>query len=469
VFLVREEAMQLDLVIRGGTIVTADSTARGDIGIAGGRIAAITADLAVDGIREIDAAGLLVTPGAIDVHTHFETNVGHAGTADDYESGSRAAAAGGITSFVNFAFQTRGQTLRAAVEAEIAKGDGSSHLDYGVHVVITDPDAPGVLEEIGPLADDGFTSLKIFTAVSDFCLTDAQILRVLDRAARERLMVNVHAEDEALISHLTGRLLGAGETHVTHLAAARPPLAEALATARVAAYASAVGCTVYFVHLSCRQALHAAREARVAGGQVYVETRPAYLYLDRSRYELPHREGNKYVCWPPLRDPEDQEALWQGLRNGEIQTYATDHTTWMADQKMDPALSFADVPGGVSNVQTSVGMLYVEGVKKGRISMNQFVSVCAANPAKLFGLWPAKGTLAPGSDADILLIDPERPFRVESGAMESRSDFDPYDGYEAIGWPSTVIAGGEVIVDRGRVLSRPGRGRLLRRSRYQPL
>jgi len=461
--------MRFDVVIRGGTIVTAESTVRGDIGIENGRIAAIASDLPADGAREIDASGLLVTPGAIDAHTHFETSVGTAGTADDYESGSRAAAAGGITTFLNFAFQTRGQTLRSTVEAEMAKGRDSSHLDYGFHVVITDPDPPGILDEVGSLADEGFSSLKIFTAVTDFCLTDAQVLRVLERAARERVMVSVHAEDEALIAHLTGRLLAAGRTGVPHLAEARPALAEALATARVAGYASAVGCAVYFVHLSSRQALMAVRDARAEGGQIYVETRPAYLYLDSSRYQLPDREGNKYVCWPPLRDREDQEALWLGLRNGEIQTYATDHTTWMADQKTNPELSFAEVPGGISNVQTSVGMLYAEGVRKGRISVNQFVAVCATNPAKLFGLWPAKGTLAPGSDADILLIDPERRFHVESRLMESRSDFDPYEGYETVGWPSTVIAGGEVIVEQGRVLSRPGRGRLLRRSRYQPL
>src|SRR5438309_3916348 len=193
--------MPLDLVIRGGTIVTADSTARGDVGVRDGKIVSVSEDLPADGAREIDASGLLVTPGAIDVHTHFDTRVGQAATADDFESGSRAAAAGGITSFVNFAFQTRGQALRAAAEEEVAKGAGRSHLDYGVHLVITDPDTPGVLDEIGPLAGEGFTSLKIFTAVSDFCLDDGQILRVLDRAAREGVMVNVHAEDEALIAH----------------------------------------------------------------------------------------------------------------------------------------------------------------------------------------------------------------------------------------------------------------------------
>ncbi|HKA49878.1 MAG TPA: dihydropyrimidinase [Candidatus Dormibacteraeota bacterium] len=462
--------MDFDLVIRGGRIITSESSATGDIGINEGKITAIATSLGeMDGSRVIDARGLLVAPGAIDVHTHFDTNLGERSTADDYESGSRAAAAGGITSFINMAFQRRGETLRQTVRAEVAKADGKTHLDYGVHVVVTDLDPSGVLDEIGALADEGFSSLKLFTTIDDFKLTDEQILLVMARAARDHVIVNVHAEDDGLISHLTHELITQGKTSVAHLYESRPPEAEALATARVAAYARVVGAAVYFVHLSCGLALDAVRQARSAGGQVFVETRPAYLYLDRSRYELPGQEGNKYVAWPPLREWSDQKALWEGLRNGEIQTYATDHTTWTAAQKMDPRLTFAEIPGGVSNVQTSIGMLYAEGVRKGRISENQFVALCATNPAKLFGLWPAKGTLGVGSDADIMLIDPNRRFRVASTAMESRSDFDPYEGYEAIGWPSTVIAGGDVIVDNGRVCSRPGRGSLLRRARYRSL
>jgi dihydropyrimidinase len=416
----------------------------------------------------IDASSLLVAPGAIDVHTHFATNVGEGSTADDYESGSRAAAAGGITSFVNFAFQRHGQTLHEAVTAELAKAEGKSHLDYGVHTVITDIGPAGVLDEIGQLAEEGFPSVKLFTTVGEFKLSHEGIVQVLAEAARHHVMVNVHAEDDGLISYLTAQLLAEGKRGVGHLGAARPPEAEALATERVAAYARAVGSAVYFVHLSCQQALDAVRRARGQGAEVYVETRPAYLYLDRSRYELPGQEGNKYVTWPPLRESSDQLALWAGLRNGEIQTYATDHTTWTAAQKMDPALSFADVPGGISNVQTSIGMLYSEGVVKGRLTENQFVAVCATNPAKLFGLWPAKGTLAAGSDADVMLIDPKRRFKIEKQLMESRSDFDPYEGYVSAGWPTTVIARGEVIVQDGAVKSRPGRGRLIRRARYRP-
>jgi dihydropyrimidinase len=461
--------MEFDLIVQGGRLITAESSFTADIGVKDGRIAAIGSTLpASSAVRVLDASGMLVAPGAIDVHTHFATDVGGKASADDYESGSRAAAAGGITTFLNFAFQRRGESLHDAVEREVARAERNSHIDYGFHVVVTDVSSRDVLAEIPSLAAEGFPSLKLFTAADDFRLGDEEIIRVLAAAAEHAVMVNVHAEDQGLVSYLTQRLLSEGKAEVRHLPEARPPEAEALATARVAAYARLTGAAVYFVHLSCREALDAVRGARATGAQVFVETRPAYLYLDRDRYALPHREGNKYVAWPPLREASDQEALWAGLRNAEIQTYATDHTTWLAAEKMDPSLSFADIPPGLSNVQTSIGMLFGEGVAKGRLTESQFVAVTATNPAKLFGLWPRKGTLAVGSDADMMLIDPERRFRVHAQTMESRSDFDPYEGYESMGWPVTAIARGELIVDNGQVRSRPGRGHWLRRERFRP-
>lgn len=462
--------MQFDLIVRGGRLITAENSFTADVGVKDSTIAAIARTLpASSALRVLDASGMLVAPGAIDVHTHFATDVGDRATADDYESGSRAAAAGGITSFVNFAFQRRGKSLHDAVEREVARAEGKSHIDYGFHVVITDIPSRDVLAEIPSLAAEGFPSLKLFTTIDDFRLSDEEILRVLAAAAENAVMVNVHAEDHGLVSYLTQRLLSEGRTEVHHLPDARPPEAEALATARVAAYARLTGAAVYFVHLSCREALDAVRGARATGTQVFAETRPAYLYLDRHRYALPYREGNNYVAWPPLREVSDQQALWAGLRHGEIQTYATDHTTWLAAEKMDPSLSFAHIPAGISNVQTSIGMLFGEGVAKGRLTESQFVAVTATNPAKLFGLWPRKGTLAVGSDADMMLIDPRRRFRVHAEMMESRSDFDPYEGYESMGWPATVISRGELIVEDGQVRSRPGRGRWLRRERFQPV
>jgi dihydropyrimidinase len=237
----------------------------------------------------------------------------------------------------------------------------------------------------------------------------------------------------------------------------------------VSQYAGVVGCPVYFVHLSCRKALDAVRDARRQGIEIYVETRPAYLFLDRSRYELPNFEGNKFVCWPPLRSLDDQAALWEGLRNGEIQTYATDHTTWMASEKVRPELSFQEIPGGVANVQTSVGMLFNEGVRKGRISMRRFIEITSANPARLFGMWPQKGTIAVGSDADITMIDPERQIRIVGSEMESRSDFDPYEAWEGAGWPVLTMSRGEVIARDGKIVARPGRGRPLQRHRHEAL
>lgn len=459
--------MRLQCLIKGGQIVTADATYTGDIGIAGGKVVVIQDRIEASADREIDARGLLVLPGAIDVHTHFDTGVGGSATADDYESGSRAAAFGGITTFVNFAFQEHGKSMRSALEREAGKAKGRSYIDYGLHLVITDLSGPGGLDELDQLADEGFASIKVFTAVGEFQLTDTDLLRVLEAAARSNILVNVHAEDGALVSHLSEQLLMQRKQGVEHLPGSRPPEVEAMATAKVAGYGAMLGCPIYFVHLSCRKALDAVRAARSDGAEIYVETRPAYLFMDESRYRLPDREGNKFVCWPPLRSQDDQRALWNGLRSGEIQTYATDHTTWMAAQKMDPQHSFADIPGGVSNVQTSIGMLYAEGVATGRLTINQMVSLVATNPAKLFGMWPAKGTLVVGSDADVVLIDPEHEFTIKSAEMQSKSDFDPYEGYSAKGWPVLTMSRGEVIVERGKLQASPGRGHLLRRKRFQ--
>ena len=461
--------MAFDTIIRGGTVVTASESYLADVAVNAGRVVAIGSSLG-DATRVIDATGRLVVPGAIDVHTHFEHFVSYVGAenADDYESGTRAAAAGGITTILNFAFQHRGELLAPSLEHELSIAK-DSHVDYGLHLCVTDLSVDGILDEVGALADRGFPSLKIFTSVGNYQLSDGEILRLLQYAWERGIMVNVHAEDHALISHLSQQHLARGETGVRYLPRARPPLAEALATWKVGTYARAIGAPVYFVHLSSREALDAVRELRARGGEVYVETRPVYLYLDDSKYELPDREGNKYVCLPPLRSKENQQALWEGLRNGEIQTYATDHAPWQSTQKTDPSKPFPNIPAGVSNVQTTIGMLFAEGVTKGRISANQFVAVTATNPAKLFGMWPEKGTIAVGADADIVLIDPQRKMTITHAEMHSKADYDPYEGYEGVGWPVLTMSRGEVIAVDGTVTSSAGRGRLLARRRFQRL
>lgn len=462
--------MEFETVIRGGTVTTADASIAADVGIAAGKVAAVGVNLP-KGEEEIDATGLLVVPGMIDVHTHFDHMVAlvNAKNADDYESGSRAAAAGGITTVVNFAFQERGHTLRAAVEGELERADGRSYVDYGVHQCVTDPTVPGVFEEIPKLADEGFASVKCFTTLSPFQLPDADILRLMEVARDDGILVNCHAEDETLVNHLTQGFLKRGLTSVGYLPKARPPVAEEVATYRFATYARVLGAPIYFVHLSSAGALRSVRRVRAEGGQIYAETRPVYLYLDESVYELPDREGNKYVCLPPLRNAENQQVLWDGLRNGEIQTYATDHAPWQAAQKLDPSRAFNQIPAGVSNVQTSIGMLYSEGVAKGRISASQLVAVASTNPAKLFGMWPNKGTLSPAADADAVLIDPQRRVEVLGRDMLSASDYDVYEGYEGVGWPVLTMLRGKVIAREGKVTAAKPAGRLLKRSRFQPI
>jgi dihydropyrimidinase len=462
--------MDFEVVIRGGTLTTADTSVKADVGINKGKVAAIAAGLP-RGKDEIDAAGMLVMPGMIDVHTHFDHMVDlvNARNADDYETGSRAAAVGGITTVVNFAFQTRGHTLREAVNYELSRAEGKSIIDYGIHQCVIDPSVDGVFDEIPKLADEGFASVKCFTTTTAYQLPDRDVLRLLEVARDNGIMVNCHAEDETLIQHLTQGLLRRGMTSVVHLPEARPPVAEGLATYRFATYARALKTPIYFVHLSSAAALRAVRRVRDDGGQVYAETRPVYLYLDESLYRLPDRKGNLYVCLPPLRPKEDQQVLWDGLRNGEIQTYATDHAPWKSEQKMDPTRDFTRMPAGVSNVQTSIGMLFSEGVTKGRMSANQFVAVASTNPAKLFGMWPNKGTLSPGADADVVLIDPAINVEVLARDMYSVADYDPYEGYKAVGWPVLTMLRGEVIARGGKILGKPGNGRFVKRDRFRPI
>jgi dihydropyrimidinase len=450
-------------VIIGGLVATVEATFRADIGIDEGRISVIAERIEADNV--ITADGCIVVPGAIDVHTHFETELGDSRTADDYESGSRAAAFGGITTYVNYAFQGEGESLAGAIERERRKAAPKSYLDYSFHPVITRVDN-GVLREFESIRDDGFTSVKIFTAVPGFQLADDEVLAVLRRAALTGVLVNVHAEDGALIDDLTAELLSEGRKEMDTLPVARPDVAEGLATEKLGIYGGELRCPIYFVHLSSLEALDAARRARARGAEIYIETRPVYLFLDEGCYCLPGQEARKFVAWPPLRKQEDQEALWRALALGEIQTYATDHTTWTLAQKTDLSLDFASIPGGVSNVESLLGMLYSEGVRTGRLSLGQLVAVTSTNPAKLFGMWPRKGTITVGADADFALIDPERRMRIESTCMQSASDFDPYEGFEATGWPVKTILRGRVVVDEGKLAAEPGYGELIRRGVY---
>ncbi|MGH3273170.1 MAG: amidohydrolase family protein [Streptosporangiaceae bacterium] len=463
--------MTFDCVIKGGLVATADRVRPADVAIKGGRIVAVEARIDESAKIVIDASDRVVVPGGIDVHTHFDTQVGSDGrTADDYESGTRAAAAGGITTIINFAFPSAGESLLAAVAREEKLAAPQSHVDYSFHAVVTPDVARAGLREFRDLAAAGYPSVKIFTTIEDFRLTDEQTLTVLSAAARHGILVAVHAEDDALTAFLVSRTRErspvAAEAAMD-FEACHPPAAEALAVHRVAAYAREVGAEVYFVHLSSAAALDALRAARLNGTRAHGETRSAYLFLDNRRHAL-GAEAAKFICLPPLRSPADQEALWDGLAQADIATVASDHTSWMAAQKLDPQGDFATLRPGFAGVQTWFGMLYGESVRRRGWSLERFVAVSSANPAKIFGLWPRKGSLDVGSDADIVVLDPRRDVRLTRELMQSRSDYEAHEGYEGRGWPVTVLSRGELVYSDDTVRSHPGRGQRLHRSSPSP-
>lgn len=463
----------MDLAILGGTVATAGGVVQADIGIEGGRIAVLCrpgeGGLLRGAKRTVDATGRIVTPGGVDPHVHLTPPTrGASGWSwvDDFDSGTAAALAGGVTSVGNISFPEEGQTLADAVAADTAAAAPLARADYFLHPVLMEPDERN-LAAIGRLHREGHTSIKIFLSFHRFDRHVGAYLEAMRLTAAAGGIALVHCEDAAIIECCCNLLREAGRTDPRYYPEARPVHAEAVATTRTVAFSETTGCPVYVVHLASARALDACLDGRARGVPVYVETRPLYLHLTRERFD--DADGAKYAGAPPLRDAADVERLWNGLRFGDVDTLATDHAPWMLADKLDPAQTAMELRQGVADLETCLPMLFSEGVRKGRISLEQFVAVTSTNPAKLFGLYPRKGTIAVGSDADLVLWNPEETRVIEGAAMHSRSDFSPYDGREVTGWPALTISGGEVAAQDGAVLAEPGRGELLRRGPHRGL
>jgi dihydropyrimidinase len=454
--------MSYDLVVRGGTVVTASDSFAADIGVRSGRVAAIGEALA-PGTTEIAAAGLLVLPGGVDVHTHLDVEVGGVLTADDFESGTVAAACGGITTICDYAWQSRGQSLMQAIEAWKVKAKGRAHIDYGFHVVVSDA-TDDTLAEMPRLVAAGYPSVKVFM-INEFGIGDEALLRLFGAARAAGAVVNVHAENGNMLDHCASGMRAAGRLDPRHYAESRPALAEAEATRRAIDYAALVDAEVYIVHLSCADALEAVSAARRRGIRVWAETRPIYLALTEERYAVGGTEAAKFIGAPPLRSGLDQAALWDGLRSGDIQTIGSDNTSWTVEQKSAGAHDFTRVPYGVPGLETEMRVIYSEGVAKGRILLQTFVAAFATNPARIFGLYPRKGTIAVGSDADFVLFDPQRKSVVDERQLHSRAGYDPFHGFHLAGGPVMTVSRGEVVARDGQILSRAGRGQHLERYR----
>ncbi|MCB4805231.1 dihydropyrimidinase [Methylobacterium brachiatum] len=464
---------EFDLAIRGGTVVTASDTVRADVGVRGGRIVAVAEGIA-DAARVIDASGLLVLPGGIDSHVHIAQDPGPGIVmADDFASATRAAAAGGNTCVMPFAVQPRGGSLRGAVDAYRAKAEGQCHVDVAIHMIIADPSEAVLGQELPALVADGYTSFKVFMTYDDLVLNDRQLLDVFHVARRQGARVMVHAEGYDAIRYLSDRLERAGETAPYGHALSRPEVVEREAAHRAISHAELIDLPIVIVHVSGREATEQIAWAQGRGLKIRAETCPQYLTLTAEHMKGLGLDdpmaGAKYVCSPPPRDEASQEAVWSGIRRGIFDVVSSDHSPFRYDDpqgKLNPRgkSSFRWIPNGIPGVETRLPVFFSEGVSKGRISLNQFAALTATNHAKLYGLYPRKGSIAPGFDADLTLWDPNKRETIRQAILHHGADYTPWEGFAVTGWPVMTIAGGQVIAEDGRVLSEPGRGRVLDRA-----
>ena len=455
---------EYDLVIRNGTVVTAADTQHCDIGIKDGAVATLGRNLA-PGAREIDAAGKLVLPGAVDSHCHIEQRSGFGVLcADDFYSATVAAAFGGTTTVIPFAAQHRGQSLRSVVEEYHAAAGPKAVIDYAFHLIITDPSEQVLGQELPALIQDGYTSFKVYMTYDAMRLDDRQMLEILAVARREGALVMVHAENHDMIQFLADRLLQKGMGAPRYHAVAHARIAEGEATNRAVALSSLLDVPILIVHVSAAEAIEVIRNAQTAGLKIYGETCPQYLFLTADDIGM-DLEGTKFCCSPPPRDAAAQEAVWRGLQNGTFQVFSSDHAPYRYDEtgkllKGDKT-TFKDTANGVPGIELRVPLLFSEGVRKGRIDLNRFVALTATNHARLYGLYPKKGTIAVGSDADIAIWDPNREVHVSAGMLHDNTGYTPYEGRHITGWPVTVISRGRIVVADGKLAAERASGNFL--------
>jgi dihydropyrimidinase len=452
-------------LIKNGTIVTAVDQYKGDVLIEDEKITVIGTALEMAADQVIDATAKYVLPGGIDVHTHMDMPFGGTTSADDFETGTIAAAFGGTTSIVDFAIQYRGQTLHHAMETWAKKAEGRAVIDYGFHMIVTELNDQ-VEGEMDALVRQGITSFKLFMAYPGvFMLDDASIFKALLRTGKNGGSICMHAENGGVIDVLVQRALAEGKTAPKYHALTRPARAEAEATHRAIALAEIADVPIYIVHLSSAEALEMVTEARDRGLPAFAETCPQYLFLSYENYDEPGFEGAKYVMSPPLRERAKQASLWRGLAFNDLQCISTDHCPFcMKEQKELGVNDFSKIPNGAPGVETRMSLVYDGGVRAGRITLNRFVELTSTSPAKIFGLFPRKGTIAPGSDADVVVFDPNRTMTLSAKTLHMNVDYNPYEGRQVTGATDTVLSRGRLVIEDGVFVGRKGGGSFLKRS-----
>ncbi|MED4228596.1 dihydropyrimidinase [Neobacillus cucumis] len=455
-------------IIKNGIVVTATDTYRADICIENGVITQIGGKLTDVDAESIDAKGCFVFPGGIDPHTHLDMPFGGTVTKDDFESGTMAAAFGGTTTIIDFCLTTKGKTLKSSVDTWHAKSKDKAVIDYGFHLQIVEMNNEKLAELPKMIEEEGITSLKVFMAYKNqFQADDETLFKTLIAARDLGALVMVHAENGDVIDYLVKKAIADGNTDPIYHALTRPPEVEAEATGRAATLTELANSQLYVVHVSCAEAARKIAEARSKGIDIWGETCPQYLVLDQTYLEKPNFEGAKYVWSPPLREKWNQTELWNALKTGQLQTIGSDQCSFdFVGQKDLGKGDFSKIPNGGPIIEDRVSILFSEGVKKGRISLNQFVDITSTRSAKLFGLYPKKGTIAIGSDADIVIFDPivERVISAESHHMAV--DYNAFEGMKVTGEPVTVLSRGEFVIRDKQFVGKPGAGQFLKRAKY---
>jgi dihydropyrimidinase len=461
----------MSTLISGGTVVTAEGALEADVVIEGEQIAAVLARGAAtigSAYDTIDATGKYVIPGGIDAHTHMEMPFGGAFSVDTFETGTKAAAHGGTTTIIDFAVQAKGTSLHATLDKWHEKADGNCAVDYGFHMIVSDVN-DGTLKEMESCIAAGVTSFKMFMAYPGvFYATDGEILLAMQQARRTGATIMMHAENGIAIDQLVAQALAAGRTDPVEHGLTRPPELEGEATSRAITLAKVAGCPLYIVHLSAAQALAAVAAARDAGQNVFAETCPQYLYLTLDDLARPGFEGAKFVASPPLRTAEHGKALWRGLRTNDLAVVSTDHCPFCLKEKELGRGDFSKIPNGIPGVEHRMDLLH-QGVVSGEITLPRWVETCSTTPARMFGLYPRKGVIAPGADADIVIYDPVARQTLSAATHHMNVDYSAYEGMEITGKVDVTISRGQVVVADGEFKGSAGHGSFLSRGLNQYL
>jgi dihydropyrimidinase len=458
----------MSVLIKGGRIVTAADDYVADVYVEDEAVTLIGESLDMAADKVIDASGKYVLPGLVDPHTHLDMPFGGTTTIDDVESGQTAAAFGGTTCHVDFIIQPKGSTFADAIDEWRSKANGKQVIDMGYHMAVTDLKDGGTLEDLAALPDEGITSYKLFMAYKGVLMVDDETLfRTMEVAVQTGALVMVHAENGDAIDVLVKQALAEGKTEPKYHALTRPPETEGEATNRAIQLARVAGAPLYVVHVSCKEAIEPIEIARDKGWDVWGETCTQYFFVDYSFLEKPNFEGAKYVYTPPPRPKENQEHLWNAVRTDKLSAISTDHCAFLWDgQKTLGKDDFSKIPNGGPGLENRLHMIHEFGARAGRISLNRMVELLATNPAKLFGLYPRKGTVAVGSDADIVVFDPEKKLTITAANQHSKTDYNLYEGTEVTGSPEVVLLRGNVLVENDQLVASPGIGEFVARAKF---